>query len=507
MARARVQPILVGDLPVRPSVLVSRFFERHLRHQKDRWAGRPFILEPWQLKDFIEPVYDTLLPNGLRRIHEAMLGVGRKNGKTHLGAGLGAHGTFADGHYTRDPNGWVWTPTYGAEVYNVAGSKDQAKVLFNIARGFVEADPWLRQMAVTYKDAIEVPETGAVWRVLAADSRLAHGLNPSIAIIDEIWVHKNPELYEAFASAMAARQQPLLMIITTAGFDQRTIAYKLYKRGKRARSPGFYFKWYEARAGCRLDDWKAIKVANPSTVVTIPYLKKELKRARDLGLEYSYRRLHGNQWTSTKEMAIPIELWDRGRKRALVPPKSEVIVGVDSAPQRDSTGIVIDRRDAKGVHHWRHTKMEVDPETGYLDFAMLEDLIREIDRTYAVRAFHVDRYNMIRSMLMLQEEGLPIQEFPQTDQRMVPASMNLYELLIQDRLHHGGDPDLREQIQAASKQVTERGWRLKKKGSTGAIDGLVAGAMAAYEWERPPDPEPEKHEPSLYVFATDEESS
>ncbi|HXF71500.1 MAG TPA: terminase large subunit [Actinomycetota bacterium] len=506
MARRPAPAALPRDL-VLPSVRIERFFRKRLRHVKGAFAGRPFALEPWQLED-LRRIYDPLVlerepASGtmllVRQVREALIGVAKKNGKSHWAAGLGLYHLTADGYWRSEGSGWVWVPEGGAEVFNVAASKDQAKVVFALARQFVLGDPILRTMCQVYKDAIEVPETGAVWRVLAADARLAHGPNPSAAIIDEIWAHRDPELYEAFASAGGARPQPLVLTITTAGWDQGSIAYQLYRAGRawersKRPDPRRYFRWYQAPDGCRLDDRRAWRAANPSRWITPAYLRDELRRAKSRGLELQFRRWHLNQWTTTKELAIPAEAWDACAGRPRIPQGAEVVIGVDTAPKRDSTGIVLAHRDASGVHHWRARKMSADPETGYLDYAALEDAIREACRTYTVRRILVDPYNMTRSMLLLAEEGLPIEEFPQGDARMVPASMNLFELVMAGRLRHGGAPELREAVLAAAKRVTERGWRLHKRTSSGVIDVLVAGAMASYELERaeeePPPPEP-----------------
>ncbi|MGH2692333.1 MAG: terminase large subunit domain-containing protein [Actinomycetota bacterium] len=489
-------------IPLLPSERIRRFFLRHLRHGKDRWAGRPFVLESWQIDDFIKPVYDQLEPRRIetvtaegsvartsamfRSVREGLLGVAKKNGKSHLGAGLGAYGLVADGYYQREGDEWRWTLEPGREVYNIAGSRPQAKVLFEIARSFVDQDPLLRAMCRLYRDAIEVPETGSVWRVLASDADLLHGPNPSTAIIDEIWVHKNPEMYEALAGAGAARAQPLLIIITTAGYEQATIAHTLYERGRKTRkNRRFYSVWFEAPEDSKIDDLDATKKANPSRWVTKAYLKQELTRARETGNENAFARFHRNQWTSSKEAAIPIRLW----RKTYEPPEmlkgEPAIVAVDSAPKRDSTGIAVVQRDEEsGIHHAVVSKMAADPESGYLDYDALEQLLRELCVAYDVQRLLVDRYNMVRSMLILQSEGLPVEEFPQSDALMVPASMNLYELVVGDRLRLGPHEDLRREVQAAAKQITERGWRFTKRKSSGLIDGLVALTMATYIAEK-----------------------
>jgi phage terminase large subunit-like protein len=225
-------------VPVLASTRIANLGVKHIRHGKGAFAGEPFVLEPWQL-ECTQANYDPINPDGTRRVREALVGIPKKNGKTSWAAMLGCYGAFADGRYVRERGSWVWRDEVGAEVYNVAGSKEQASILFRIARSYVERSPLLRSMSRVYRDAIEIPERDAVWRVLAADGKLVHGPNPSTTIIDEIWVHKNPDLYEAFASAGATREQPLVITITTAGFEQTSIAWRLYQRGKRSRSPRF----------------------------------------------------------------------------------------------------------------------------------------------------------------------------------------------------------------------------------------------------------------------------
>lgn len=469
---------------------MDRFFRKFLTHGKGKWAGSPFILEPWQRKDVITPVYDALTPSGprfIRQVTEAMVGVAKKNGKTTESAGLGAYALYADGWYVKDAtteSGWRWQRDYGAEVYNVAGSRQQARILFDIARGMVQRSPLLMAQSKLYRDAIEHKETGSVWKVMAADPRLAHGPSPSTTIIDELWVHQDPELYEAFASAGAAREQPLLLTITTAGWDRNSIAFTMYQRGKKARPRSFYFRWYQAPDGCELDDRSAWRAANPSPWVTEAYLEGELRRARALGNEAAFRRWHLNQWSSGQEVALPLHVFDKGNRRAIIPLGSEVYVAMDAAPKRDSTAIALVHRDQAGTHNARVTIMRADTDTGYLDWTALEDTLRELCTQYDVKRILVDPYNMLRSMVMLRDEGLPIEEFPQGDLRMVPASMGLYELLNDGRLRHSGNAALRVQASNTSRRISERGWRFQKLKSAGVIDGIVALAMACYELER-----------------------
>jgi phage terminase large subunit-like protein len=481
-----------------PSVRIERFFTRHLRHVKGEWAGKPFELEAWQRDELVRPVYDNLRVRrggaALRVVSEALAGVAKKNGKTTLTSGLGAWSLYADGYYVKEGDGWRWQREAGAEVYNVAGSKPQAKVLFDIARQMVEASPMLEAQSKIYRDAIEVRATGSVWRVMAADAKLAHGPNPSVAIIDEIWTHPNEELYEAFASAGAARRQPLIIVITTAGWNKETIAHRLYQRGQRGnRSSSFHYRWWEAPAGSAIDDHKAWRAANPSKWVTMEYLERELARARESGNEAQFRRWHMNEWTSGREIAIPADLWRKGAGRPHIPDRSEVVLAVDTAPKKDSTAVAIDRLDENGIHNVRVEHLVPDADTGYLDYERLKAIIRDACRRYDVSRILFDPYNVTQLMLELAEEGLPVEEVPQTDARMVPASETFYQLLTEGKIRHGMARELTIQAGNAGKRVSsERGWRFAKTRSAGVIDGIVAAAIACYyaelgvEEETPP---------------------
>jgi phage terminase large subunit-like protein len=446
----------------RPSVRVDRFFRRHLRHSSGRFAGEPFILDPWQRDEIIAPVFNTIDRRGRRRFREALIGIPRGNGKSPLAAGVALYGLFAD----NEP---------GAEVYSLAASKDQAKIVFNTARKMVRASPTLDAMADVYRDAIEVRETGSLYRVLSADANLAHGYNPHIVTIDELHVHKTPDLYEAMSSALHKREQPLIFGITTAGWDRKTLLWWLYQRGLAGGDPAFFFRWWTMADTAKPTDSKAIRAANPASWLRIADIRRQ-QRSMPLNV---WLRLHGNLWTSAEDTWLQMDLWDACSDPAAIPVDAPVYIAVDAAPKKDTMAVVVAHRDEQGVHHWRPYIFKADRAMGYTDYGAVEDLLRELCRTFDVRRILFDPFTMMRSMLQLADEGLPVEECPQNDARMVPASQNLYDVILEHRLRHGGDPELRAQAQAAAARETSRGWRLHKLRSAMPIDAIVAGAMAS----------------------------
>jgi phage terminase large subunit-like protein len=364
----------------------------------------------------------------------------------------------------------------GAEVYSLAGSRGQARLVFKVAKQMVEASPLLRAGTRRYKDAIEVPETDSVYRVLAADAGLQQGLNPHGFCVDEYHVHRNAEQYEAMVSGTGARVQPLGMVITTAGPKRMGPAWDLLQLAKAGGDPEMYLRWWAADDGCDLWDTKQWRKANPASWVTIKYLRGQARRLP----EPVFRRLHLNQWWDREERWIRQDTWDANDGRPSIDPDLPCYIGVDAAPKRDTTAVVLLQRDDQGVHHVRVKVWRRDETMAYTDFAEVEDYIRTLCTEFQVERVVVDPYAMIRSMMMLADEGLPVEDFPQNDARMVPASQNLYDIAMERRLRHGGDRELSMAAENAGVLLTNRGWRLNKMKSSGHIDALVALSMCAY---------------------------
>jgi len=163
------------------------------------------------------------------------------------------------------------------------------------------------------------------------------------------------------------------------------------------------------------------------------------------------------------------------------------VIGVDAAPRRDKTAVVLDQRDKTGMHNVKAWTFEADPEAGTLDFDSLKMVLHQLCREYNVKRIVVDPAHLFAIMDQLQREGLPVEDFPQTASRMVPASMNLYDLVQLGRIRHGNDPTLTKHVlQAGLREIPPSGWRLSKVSREEHIDGAVALAMAAHiaeaEW-------------------------
>jgi phage terminase large subunit-like protein len=155
----------------RAAAVAVAFFEKLLHHVKGEWSGEVFKLQPWQ-REMIGELFGWKRPDGSRRYRRAYIEIPRKNGKSTLAAGIGLLLLFADD----EP---------GAEIYSAAADRDQAAIVFDVAKGMVESSPQLQRLAEVFKRSITVPATRSSYKVLSADAFTKHGLNAHGVIFDE----------------------------------------------------------------------------------------------------------------------------------------------------------------------------------------------------------------------------------------------------------------------------------------------------------------------------------
>jgi phage terminase large subunit-like protein len=450
---------------------VAKFLQEWMVQTKGRWAGSPLTLEPWET-GFLDELF-LVYEDGTRVYDEALLGVARKNGKSSISAGLALYMLVGAGED-------------GPEVYSAATSRDQARIVFEQAKQYVEASPRLSDWLTVQKDVIVCKANNGVYRVLAADAPKQYGLNPFGVVIDELWAHQNPELYYALTTAQGARLNPLVVSITTAGYDRDSICYTLYERGKALeakgidamREAGFLFKWYEAPIGPLVPSAEWL-LANPSSWITQDQLEKSAIRLP----ENVFRRLHLNQWTEAEDAWVKPHEWDAcgaPGDAILYDPDEWTYVAVDVGYRKDSAAITWGQ-----WHHDRlHTGQEILlPEEQGENFG-IADVRDACGRRHGqlgmVREFPYDPWSFQESAEMLVEGGVPMVEFPQTPSRMGPASETLYELVVDERLVHDRDPVARHQVMSTIATPTQRGgMQISKRKSRERIDYTVSLAMMA----------------------------
>ena len=446
-------------------------------------AGEALKLRPWQV-ELLKHLYAREADGGLRA-QTALIGMPRKNGKSALSsAAIGLYSLIAEG-------------VAGGEVIAVAAEKEQARIVFGEAKRMVENSE-LKDMVQVYKDSIFVPETGSVFRVVSAEAYSKEGLNPSRVIMDELHAHKNRELFDVFSLAMGNRGKiGQLVAITTAGVKsdstgQDSIAYSLYQYGKRVATgeiddPNFFMAWWEAapEADHRLpESWEA---ANPGfdDIVSRADFESAVKRTPEA--EFRTKRL--NQWVSSAVSWMPSGVWESLAVEKSLDRDAEYILGFDGSFSGDTTVIVgcsIPATDDEKPHLFLVKAWEkpVDADdTWRVDIQDAEFEIRRFCAEYKVREVACDPFRWQRSMEVLQDEGIPIVEWPSTSaRRMVTACAKFYDAATLANITQDGNPLLARHFTNAVVKTDNLGTRIVKenRNSSRRIDAAVA-AIIAYD--------------------------
>ena len=445
-------------------------------------AGEPLMLTAWQ-KKLIENLYERR-EDGLLRYKRSVIGLGRKNGKSLLGSLIALYGLIEGEH--------------GAEVYSAAGDRRQARVVFDEAKWQVQQSPALSGICKVYRDAIEVPSTHSVYRVLSSDAKLQQGLNPSTVVFDELHVQPNSELWDALTLGSGARKDPQIVAITTAGYDMTSICGLLYGYGQKVvrgeiDDETFGFWWWEAAEGCDLNDRQAWLEANPNLAEGL-LDPEDMEIAVKQTSEVAVRRYRLNQWVRTAEDSwLPQGAWELCRSDLDLVAGAPTWIGVDMALKRDTTAAVavqhVDGRIVARAKIWL-------PEGGVMDVAAVESHLREMAQLYDVQEIAYDPAFFQRTAEALAEDGFPMVEFPQSPARMIPACGNLYECIVNQRVAHDGNPIFSDHVLSAAQRLKDNGWTLSKGKSKRKIDAVIALAMAV---DRATTTQVEDPEPGFFV--------
>ena len=187
-----------------------------VKHSKGEFAGKQFIPSLWQQFWVALAFGWRRVEDGTRRFREVYQAVPRKNGKTTELAAIGLFMMFMDGEK-------------GAEVYAAATKLDQAKILYSEVEQMILSSPLLQRRIKVLRDSIKLINGSAKLVPLGKDSKSMDGLNPHCAIIDEIHAHRTSEIYDVLKSALGGRLQPMIWIITTAGFDLSSFGYEQHR--------------------------------------------------------------------------------------------------------------------------------------------------------------------------------------------------------------------------------------------------------------------------------------
>ncbi len=471
-----------------------------LRHSKGEWAGVPFDLEPWE-QFIIGSLFGWKRSDGLRRFRSGYVAIPKKNGKSTLAAGTGLRLFVLDD----EP---------GAEIYTAATKRDQARIVHSEAIRMVRSSRSLNGRIRILKDNLNIAATNSKYEPLGADANSTEGINPHGAIIDELHVHRDGEMFHVLESAMVARQQPMIFGITTAGSNRHSFCgeYQDYAEKVLTRTVEEDELFVYIAGTDKDDDWTDPAIwrkANPNFGISVKEgaLARECRKAQELpSHQNSFLQRHLNVWTQQVTRWIPLELWD-ANAGVVVADKLKgrsCYGGLDLSAVSDLTAWVMlfpedDRAVQVLARFWCPEARLTDSANpyrdlyqawardGYLtptpgnavDYTLIREQVFRDAAEHEMLELGIDALFQGQQLAgELIDAGLKVVAVRPTAMALTPPVRDLERRLQERKFHHGGNPVLRWQVDGAALKETGDGLVKPIKGSPHQkIDGLISILM------------------------------
>ena len=493
-----------------PADNLCAFIER-LPHVKGPLAGQPIHLEPWQVF-ILTTVFGWVKPDGKRRFRRAYIEVPRGNAKSTLSSALALYMLAADGEG-------------GAEVYSLATTRDQARIVFGDAQTMARQSAGFRSRFGVGVGAhnMHVMASGSKFEALSAEGSTLDGLNIHFGCVDELHAHKTRTVYDVVETGTGKRDNSLLWVITTAGSNRSGICYEIRTFVTRLLDGVFeddsqFGIVYGLDDG---DDWtleSALIKANPNWGISVrPEVLAPLQaKAMQLpSAVNNFKTKHLNEWVNADTAWMDMRAWDACANPAL---DIEAFVGqpcwigLDLASKTDVAALVLvfQHPDVAGAYavfsrYWlpedtvsasensqyagwaRSGRLTVTPGN-VIDFGWIEGELVELASRFEVQAVAYDPFQATQLSTRMLAEGLPMIEVRPTVLNFSEPMKTLEALVLQRKLIHDGDPVL---TWMASNVVAHMDAKdniyPRKERPENKIDGIVALIMAIARAIKPGD--------------------
>ena len=504
---------------------VVQFFETRLRHTKGKWRGKPFALVDWQEWDIVRPLFGwKRKADGLRRFRRFTILIPRKCGKSALAAGFALYMVAADCEG-------------GAQGFCAATKEDQAKIVFDEARKMVRMDPLLSREFRVGQKILYCDQLDSFLKPLGGDSETQDGLDVHFGIIDEYHAHKTNGMLGVLETAIGARSQPLIGIISTAGLDnyQPCVDEEDFCRAileGRIENDEVFAYMTTVDAATKWDDPAEWQKANPMLGISLSFedfeaqVRKAKQKPSDKA-EFLVKRL--NIRTSSGQVFLPREKWEecstaidwskfKGRR---------CFAAFDLGLSRDLAALVLAFMDEKSAEERKPGELAdvflrpfffmpregfqerkgssehgadyatwvdrgfidlTDGATTRIDF--IRNKIQALGKEYEIAEITGDQWQAAHLMQKLaDEDGFVVTKHAQGMAGMTLPCRMFEDLVMNQRIRHDGNAVLSWMIGNA---VANRGgdnlMKLDKKKSKARIDGVVASVMACGRLLIAPEP-------------------
>lgn len=439
---------------------------------KSTLTGKP---EPFKLlphsRKIVQNVYGWRRADGRRLIEKVFASFGRKQAKTQTAAAIVALEFFLGSEAMQ-------------EIYFAASAADQAARCYEAVRDMITVDPELVSRCKITDSTRRIINTdnGNELKVISADGKKQHGLNPSMVVFDELhaWGPPEQELYDALTTGSMSRSNPLWVTITTAGSVKESICGREYDYAKRVLAgklvdPSYLPIIYEVPETADWTDKSLWPLALPLLKTghhdLAKYETEFLKAQVDASAQNKFRRLYLNQWTSTETQWINLHEWDASADPAFDESQLASIPcwgGLDLGSTLDLTAFSLcwplvdgrvyvktwgylpeakieerERRDNQPYRRWAadgHLKLTPGNRT---DWEVVRDHVLELRRKYRIQALAYDRWGARDTASYLMKKGVNVIDFGQGYSSMSPAVKRFEGLVRDSRIVHGGSPLMR----------------------------------------------------------------
>ena len=431
--------------------------------------------------------------------------IGKKNGKSELGAALALNMLINDDEWK-------------AEVYSCASDRQQAGIVFDVAVDMVQQNPTLSKLVkiIPSTKRMVYQPTGSIYQVLSSEVATKHGLNVSACIFDELHTQPTRALYDVMTQGSGdARKQPLWFFLTTAGTDRNSVCWEVHQKAMdilegRKRDPRFYPIVYGLPDDADWKDERNWYKCNPSLgyTITIDKVRDAFNKAMETPAdENMFRQLRLNQWVKQSVRWMPMEKWDECG--AMVDEYNlegrACYAGLDLSSTSDLTTLVLVfppedegepyqvlpffwlpeetlqlrvRRDHVMYDVWQKQGFIQTTEGNVVHYGFIEQFIIQLGERFNIREIAYDRWNATMMVQALEDDGFTMVPFGQGFKDMSPPTKELMRLVLEHSLAHGGHPVLRWNMDNAYVRTDPAGnQKIDKQKSTEKVDGAVALVM------------------------------
>lgn len=477
------------------------FFQEVLTFTTARWAGQPFLLQPWQVA-IVGNIHGWRRKSDrTRRYRKALITTARKSGKSAVAGGLGVYHLFADG----EPN---------PSIVCAAGSAEQASIIYGICSKMVKQEPELERRAEVLTRAIRNVTNGGALRFINSASGTKHGSNESMVILDELHVIEDPALADVLETSMRSREQPLTIYTTTAGSDPTALWAEVFDYANKVRDgvvadhEFLPCMWMPGEKD-DIADSATWRKAQPNLGVTVSEdeYKRDLLKARETPRFLPvFKQLSLNLPSESFASWLPFEVW---RKCAgVVEPQAGAVAyaGADLASTQDTTAFVLafpiedrvlvkpfvflPRENAAGLFRrmkrdrapyqvWSEQGHIILTEGNVISFDAVADVILEQAKLYDIKEIQMDPHAASSIADKLTSAGLNV-VYVRQGWSLAEACRETERLVHAGKLVHPDSPVMNWQLSNAVVHVDrqENIWLDKAKSNRSRIDCAAALVMA-----------------------------